>query len=261
MIRSTHLLRMAPLLALSFLPACNRNRSATTTGPAELPAGASANEARRLQALYERAVFCKDYSAASTALLGLIDQDPDQKVRWMEEVAKVYYTDHRYEACSEVCADLVAHYGSGRKNEVLEIQAICHEALGRKPEAIETWLQVMRQGGKPVNAVRLAGLLLEAERIPEAEGWIQSALASPELTKPDQVVQLPAAADRIQNIPAEAALRNLLGLIAMKRQPADPTGARAAFERALQLAPDYVIARRNLEAVTGASTSAATANP
>lgn len=242
------------MLCLLSVNSCRRGEPASTSQESK----ADAKPQDRSQAIHEewveerttlsrRAVFYKDYKSAVLPLLDLIDRDPDHKAQWMEEAAKIYYLDQRYSSCSEICADLVAHHGGDTRIGILEMRAVSYEMLGRKDEAVETWTQAMRLGGTPVHATRLACLLFEAGKFAEADQLVQTALSSPSLSDSNQVLKLPVADNRSENIPVEAALQNLLGLIAIKRNPPDPVAARAAFERAVKVAPSYIVARHNLE--------------
>lgn len=236
-----------PCLLLTFLPLfCLLPVSCKKAETTSAPAVPAVDESTRLQALYQQAVTWQDYSTASIALLELIAVDPAQKVRWTEEVAKLYYAGQRYESCASVCQELIMKHDGGRKGPILQMYAMTNEALGRREEAIALWKQLTDGGGgTPMTAVRFGGLLLDTGKLKEASEVVQAALALPNVSHPSQSIALPAAPDRLQNIPAEAALQNLAGLLAMKQQPADVTAARAAFDKALKLAPDFEIARRN----------------
>ncbi|MCU0795342.1 MAG: hypothetical protein MUF31_05325 [Akkermansiaceae bacterium] len=124
------------------------------------------------------------------------------------------------------------------------MQALCHEALGNKKEALEAWQALWSRSKSASHAVRVAGLQFDAKLLAEAEATITTALAAADAAT--TMIKLPKTREEMQNTPAAAALHNLRALVILTRDPQNRQAARQELEKALEISPDYEIAKRNL---------------
>lgn len=223
------------------------------------PITAAPPAADRASALKESYALCGQYgdlAAAAPLAYQLAIAEPAEAGKWKEDLATIYFTTGRHASCLKVLADLTANHGGQDELPILRMKALCHEALGQKPEATDAWKVVWEKGGSASAAVRLVGLLIERNEIGEADAIITGGLAAADAKT--VTIMLPKTADELQKIPAAAALHNLKGLLLFKRDSAATEVARTEFEAALALAPDFELAKRNLAGLAEPAANEAT---
>jgi hypothetical protein len=208
------------------------------------PQGQTSDAAASLKAAYARSAAYKDMATAASLAHQLIEADSASAGKWKEELAKIYFTSKHESSCLLVCEDLIKNHGGDAKLPVLEMRALCFESLELKPEAISAWLMAWDKTHSPSQAVRLAGLYFQSENLAQCEEIINAGLVSKDAVT--AMVSLPKTSSEMQSIPAAAALHNLKALLLLKKDPGNKMLVRVELEGALQLSPDFELAKRNL---------------
>jgi hypothetical protein len=232
--------------------------SSSCDRPQEVPSFPARPDTADLEAAY---ALCSDYGdvgAAGSLAYQLATAMPADAVKWKEELAKIHFATQRHASCLKILEDLTTQHGLSDKLPLLEMMALCHEALGQRSTGIAAWKKVWEKSRSALYAVRLAGLQSETDSLDEAEATMTEGLAASD--SKTATLPLPKSREEFQQIPAAAALHNLKALLLMKRDPGAKEAVRAELQAALALAPDFELALRNRRGVDG-PTSAAPISP
>jgi hypothetical protein len=200
--------------------------------------------AAHLKAAYELCSRYDDVAAAGPLAYQLVTAVPTEAAKWKEELAKIHFATQRHASCLKILEDLTSQHGLSEKLPLLEMKALCHEALGQRQEATAAWKIVWEKSGSALHAVRLAGRQFEDDALEDAQASITAGLAASD--SKTATLPLPKTREEMQQIPAAAALHNLKALLLIKQAPGAKDAVRAELEAALALAPDFEIAKRNL---------------
>lgn len=235
-------------------------KAASTTPP--VTSQEQLSHVAALKASYSLASQYDDVVAAASLAYQLTIAAPEEAGRWKEELAKIHFATRRHASCLKILEDLKTNHGSGEDAEVLEMQALCHEALGQKEAAYDCWALVWHRSGSARHAIRVAGIHFELGQYEQANDVVEDGLAADDVET--AVVKLPMNRDEMQVVPASAALYNLGGLIALQRSRPDVEGgkptqagieaARTYLRKALEIAPEFEIAKRNLAGLSDEAT-------
>lgn len=209
---------------------------------------APTDPAAHLKAAYELCSRYDDVAAAAPLAYQLAAVEPAEATKWKEELAKIHFATQRHASCLKILEDLTSQHGLAEKLPLLEMMALCHEGLGQRPEATSAWKGVWEKSGSALHAVRLAGLQFETDAHDETQATITAGLAAADAKTAN--LPLPKTREEMQQIPAAAALHNLKALHLLKQDPSATEEARAELEAALALAPEFEIAKRNLDGLT-----------
>jgi hypothetical protein len=248
------------LAILLLFASCQKHESSTTkvSSAAAAPAAAdpaaaapaaaaptAADPAANLKAAYALCAEYKDFVSAAPLAYQLCVAEPAQAGKWKEELAKIHFATQRHSSCLKVVTDLTANHGGAEKIPLLEMAALCQEALGKKAEATAAWKAAWAKSASSSHAVRLAGLQYETGALDEAEASIYSGLGAADAKT--ATIPLPKTREQMQQIPVAAALHNLKAMLTIKKDPTAKQAAKLELNAALALAPEFEIAKRNLK--------------
>lgn len=185
------------------------------------------------------------YNDATTAINGLhniIAIEGDLSV-YKDSLALVYFNLGNYTSSHLLVQELLKQK-SGNV-QLLEINAISLQALGRTKEAIDAYELLFSKTNNMFHAYNLANLQFNLKRLEESQISIDRALNCEELN--NVYLQFPIDKDYVQNIPLKAAVYNLRGLI--KYEVKDINNSKLSFEEALKIMPDFKVANQNLKSI------------
>ena len=188
---------------------------------------------------YNMAIRYNDYAEAKTALYNLINIDPqNDSLRF--NLAYLYFDNQQYASSILVCRDLLAR--NPQNTAALEMSAIAYEELGLKDKAMANYEQLYLVTENLETLYKLAYLQYELKRYNESKVNIDILLANPEIDNRKMIFQIDDLQQKEYSL--RVAVLNLNGLL--KKAEGDQAGARESFNKALELAPDFVFAKDNL---------------
>lgn len=202
------------------------------------------------KALYAEALGRGDAITAQSTAARLVLMDPEDAVKWKFELCKLLYLGGNLDASLKLCEQLIKDPPTGTLAQLQELQATCQEGLGLKEAAKKSWTLVFEESKNPLHAVRLAGLQFEGSELQDALITIEAGLIGEGVDK--LVVTVPKSEKEVQQVSARAALLNLKGLVALKKDSGAKDVAKADFEAALKASPDFEIAKRNIASLAPA---------
>ncbi|MEO8150128.1 MAG: tetratricopeptide repeat protein [Bacteroidia bacterium] len=190
--------------------------------------------------IYNRAMLFGDYLVAKNALFGLITKNPD-RLDYIDSLARIYFALGAYPQ-SLLAAKIVLDKTPANL-EMLELSAISQDALGNKKEALEAYEKLYPQTKNLNHAYQIAVLQFSLQRYGECNTTTEKILADGEAAK--QKISINVDQNSSQQVPLTAAVHNLRGV--MLKEMSQPDKAKTEFEAAVKEAPDFTLAKNNLE--------------
>lgn len=233
------------LLLISSL-AFSQKTTATKT------AGGTSSTVETYKKAYYMALRCGDAQAAVNSLYLIIAEEGDLSP-YKDSLLLMYFDMASFVQCERVATELVKTYADsiekGKKLTQLEILAISQASLGKVKEAIESFDKLLSKTNEMYHAYRLAELQYTYKRVGEA---LQSTMRAENLTNSMKApVKLEVEKNKVQEVKLEAAVLNLKGYILLEEYPDKKAEAIAAFTKALEIQPDFILAKNNLAYATG----------
>jgi tetratricopeptide (TPR) repeat protein len=197
--------------------------------------------------VYATAVQTGDADVAVNSLYYIIAVE-GKNSQYRDSLALLYFGLGSYALCEKVSADIVKDFADsvkkGKRLAVLEALALSQGALGKVKEAIESFEALLAQTNEMYHAYRLAEMQYTYKRIGEA---VQTILKAETLKNSmGGMVNIDMGENRHQAVKLEAAVQNLKGYILLEEFPAEKDKAIVAFKKALEIQPDFVLAKNNL---------------
>lgn len=192
--------------------------------------------------VYDLAARYNDINVAKDALYQLISIDPgDLSLR--DSLAYLYLDTQKYPSCILVCNDILQM--SSTHQSALEMAAIAYENLNIRDKALEHYESLYLQNNNPLTLYKMAFLQYELKRYGESETTIDILLNEKGLEEQSVVYNLEN--NQQQEIPIKASIHNLKGMLEKDRGNADV--AKENFEKALEIAPEFHLAKQNVEEI------------
>lgn len=187
---------------------------------------------------YENAIRYNDISVAIHALHGYIAID--SSVQYKDTLSILYFNAKSY-VSSLLLAEEV--YKAQTSNvEAMARAAECYDELGDPKTSVGLYEQVVPKTKNPYHLYKLAVGQYQLKRTLECELSAKTVLAD---TTGKKIGVLFTSADGNQQaVPVIAASANLLGVLKMDAK--NFAGAKADFQKALELFPDFAGAKGNL---------------
>ncbi|KYG73221.1 tetratricopeptide repeat protein [Roseivirga echinicomitans] len=197
------------------------------------------NEYAKAMAVYNQAQLYNDIEVQKAALYDMLVLDPgDSSV--MRTLSEYYYNNRRYTSSALVAMDLLKKYPGNMV--ATEIAALSYEQLRIYDKAIEYYQEMWLKLDDNNILYQIAYLQYSIKRYEEANtniGILESKL------KDDAMITLTKQDGATQEVKFKAALKNLSGLMALDQGKKED--AKARFNEALALSPDFEAAKMGLE--------------
>lgn len=191
--------------------------------------------------VYRNAVSCGDYSTAVVALNYVVADS--KKGQYYDSLAYLYYFTGNYHQSIYWCNEAIKYKNSDIG--LLELKATCLKQTKQIFKAIEVYEQLMKINPSPVFAFNLLELQYMIKRLYEC--LITTNMAESLDFKNDMVYSYKLDENSTHSTPLKAAFYNYKGLVLLELK--DSLQARTAFENALSLDSNFILAKNNLLAV------------
>jgi tetratricopeptide (TPR) repeat protein len=190
------------------------------------------------QAAYQLALRFNDVSVAKSSLYSLIVRNPED-IRYVQMLASVYY--EAGQAMSAALVSLEVLKVDDKNIAALEIAANSLEQVGALERALPHFETLYLLAGDNFSLYKSGFLQYSLKKYPEALNSMNMLVKN---AKPDEKVGFPKSQVETQEISMKAAALNLKGMIYLDQ--GSKTEAKAAFQEAISLDPDFDFAKENL---------------
>jgi tetratricopeptide (TPR) repeat protein len=194
--------------------------------------------------IYRLALKYGDANAARLALYMELAKTPTN-LALKDSLATLYAISGASVQTNLVAKDILTKNPTDRK--MLELLALSEQNLGRPKEALEAYEKLYPLSKNQYHLFQIATLQYNLKRLGECMISINAILESPESEK--QKVNINMGQNQLgqpmqQEVPLRAAALNIRGVVMNDQK--EKAAAKAAFEEALKLFPDFVLAKNNL---------------
>jgi tetratricopeptide (TPR) repeat protein len=189
--------------------------------------------------VYRQALNYNDVNAGINALHNLIAID--NSIAYKDTLSILYFNVKSYYSCL-LLAEEVYKADAGNVTAMARA-AECYDELGDFKTATDLYEKVVPKTKNPYHIYKLGVCQYEYKRTAECAISAKAALAD---TNSRHIGVIFTMADGSQQqVPVDAAAANLLGVLKMDAK--DFAGAKADFQQALKLFPDFAGAKGNIE--------------
>jgi tetratricopeptide (TPR) repeat protein len=211
----------------------------------------STQEEKFIAQMYKQSIDSGDYATAAGILEHLPISDSSTKnSHWQDSLAYVYLKMENYGACESICTKLLQK--DSFNVAVIEMLALSLHSQGKIPQAAQAYQRLVPKSRNVHHAYTLAQLQFELNQLSSSLSTVHFALSLSYLPS-DWVEVYLFQENKCQQVPVEAALAYLKGLILGALNPIQNNQlAKEAYEEAIQLAPDFLMAKKNLADLTDA---------
>lgn len=188
--------------------------------------------------VYANAMELRDYQSAITALLYILQDDPENQPL-IDTLANLYFQTGNFIPCARLCDQQLE-----RKPENLFLQEVSANVLvnlGDYPRAIERFSYLFDKTSRKYYRYQLAALQFQLGRYGESGTHIEAMLQDPEIAQEEIFIDW---GDGSKVVTMEAALLNLRGnlLLEMGKE----NDAKKSWRAAWKLDKEFELPRRNL---------------
>ena len=190
----------------------------------------------------KQALVYGDKAVATATMYRIISLEGPQST-YKDSLAYLYFDSRNYVSCFLVTNDILKN--KPNNIELLEIQAISLESMGAIQKASESYNTLLSKTNNNYHAYKLAGLQLALKKFEEAYVSVKKANQLADAGTINVTFQVNKNYN--QNINLKAAIAYLEGVIALNLKKTDE--AKLSFSRAIELFPDFVLAKGKLESL------------
>ena len=191
------------------------------------------------QSAYQLAMRYNDIQAAKDKLFSLIIRNPED-LRYPELLGSLYFENEMATSAALVALDILQV--NEKSIGSLEIAAFSLEQLGALDRALPHFERLFLLTGDNFSLYKSAFIQYNLKKYQEA---LNSVNMLSKNTKPDDKIGFPISQTETQEIGMKAAALNLKGMIYLDQ--GSKAEAKLAFEEAIQLEPNFNLAKENLK--------------
>ena len=204
------------------------------------PKDTEAYKAKKL--IYSAAMRYNDVMVARNALYDLMVLDPAD-YSLLDSLAFLYFDYRQYASTALICKDILAR--NPNHMAALEMSAISFENLRLYDQALKSYESLYLKQNALITLYKITYLQLQLNRFSEFENNAKTIIADPKATETMMVFN--GADNTQQEVPMLAAIYNMQGLVAQNQ--GDNENAKALFDKALEVMPDFYLAKLNRDAL------------
>jgi len=185
------------------------------------------------------ALSYNDKVAAASAMFSIIAMEGEQS-SYKDSLAYMYFNDAKYISSFLVTNDILKNKPDNI--ELLEINAISIENMGALDKAVEVYSNLLSKTKNNYHAYKLASLQVATKKFVDAYKSIKGA----DLLEDSGTIKVNFQVNKNynQNVDLKAAIAYLEGIILLNMNK--ETDAKLSFMRAVNLFPDFVLAKSKL---------------
>lgn len=189
--------------------------------------------------IYSLAMRYNDVSVAKMKLYELMERNP-RNLSYAETLASLYFEMEQYGSAALVSLDILERNGESLTG--LEVAAFSLEQLGALERALPHFESLHLLSGDLFSLYKTGYLQYTLKKYDEALNSVNMLIKDNKSA--EQKLNFPIGDNNMQEVSMAAAAQNLKGLIYKDQGSAEE--AKAAFEEALVLSPEFQLAKENL---------------
>lgn len=199
--------------------------------------------------VYKTALKNYDLQAATIALYNMQALKPE-RTDLNDSLALLYFAGERYAQAYLIGEEIVK--ANPKRNDILELVAVSKQNLGLVKEALADYEKLYAAEKSVFYLYQQATLQYQLKRYGECVASLDQIIANPESEKQKVNIRLQQGS---QEVPMKAAAFNVKGICAIELNQEE--AARQNFNKALELYPDFVLAKGNLDNINNKKKPAA----
>lgn len=192
--------------------------------------------------VYKLALKNYDLQAATIALYNMAALKPE-RADIQDSLALLYFAGERYAQAYLIGEEILR--GNPARKDMLELVAVAKQNLGLIKESLADYEKLYTAEKSLYYLYQMATLQYQLKRYGECVASIDQIIANPESEKQKVNIRVQNGS---QDIPMKAAALNVKGICAIELS--QDAAAIDNFNKALAIAPEFVLAKGNLESVT-----------
>jgi predicted Zn-dependent protease len=191
-----------------------------------------------------------DYDAARYTLYTLLAKHPEN-ISYLDSLIRIYFVTQNWAQCILSGTDYMSK--DTTNVGVMEMMAISNSNLSRNKDALDLYEKIYRRSGQLYHAYQIAVHQYIMQRYGECAVMIDQIVN--DTASVTELINIDIEKGQGQKVPIRASALNLRGV--MLKEINMPAKAKENFEAALKLAPDFVLAKNNIEEMKKAETKKA----
>ncbi|MBL0309417.1 MAG: hypothetical protein IPP77_07025 [Bacteroidetes bacterium] len=193
------------------------------------------------QKIYHQAMKRYDLQTATVAMYNMIALKPTQ-LELNDSLALLYFGQERYPQSYLLGEEILKT--NPEKTGIRELVASSKQNLGMLKESLAEYEKLYKDTKSLFFLYQAATLQYQLKRFGECVASLEQILSSPETTKQKVTIRTQSGA---QEVPMNAAALNIRGICAMELN--QPDAAKSNFIKALEIYPEFALAKGNLESL------------
>lgn len=191
------------------------------------------------QRIYEMAMRYNDVSVAKIKLYDLMERNP-RNPKFAESLASIYFEMEQFSSSALLAMDMLER--DSKNITALEIAAYSLEQIGALERALPYFESLHLLSGDMFSLYKTSYLQYSLKKYEEAINSVNMLIKDKKAL--EQTLSFPTEANETQEVGMVAAALNLKGLI--YKDQGSNTEAKAAFEEALTMNPEFELAKKNV---------------
>ena len=202
---------------------------------------------------YKSALKNYDLQAATVALYTMQALKPERS-DLNDSLALLYFAGERYPQAYLIGESILKE--NPKRGDMLELVAVSKQNLGMVKEALSDYEKLYAIDKSVFYLYQIATLQYQLKRYGECVSSLDQIIASADADKQKVNIRVQNGS---QDVPMKAASYNVKGICAMELNQAE--AAKLNFTKAIELAPDFVLAKGNLESLSKKQSAQASTAP
>lgn len=191
--------------------------------------------------IYRTAMENGDLNTATSSVYQLDELEPNKA--WKDTLIGLYFGRGAYVQTVLLGEKMLE--SNENDTTLLEYIAFSKEALGIYEEALEAYQKLYNDSKKLSHLYQIASLEFNLRRYNECVTSLNKITQDPKAN--DTNVSIRYGRGETQEVPVMAAVFNINGVLALQQQ--DFKAAEASFQKALEIFPDFALAKGNVQAM------------
>lgn len=200
--------------------------------------------------IYSAAMRYGDFDAARYTLYTLMARHPEN-ISYLDSLIRIYFMTQNWAQCILAGQDYMSK--DTTNITVMEMMAISNSNLTRNKDALDLYEKIYRKTEQLYHAYQIAVHQYVMQRYGECAQMID--LIVNDTASATELINIDIDKGQGQKVPIRASALNLRGV--MLKEINMNEKAKENFEAALKLAPDFVLAKNNMEEMIKAETKEA----